>query len=102
MPGHPVVIYEAWPEPGGVLLYGIPTFKQNKAAITRKFDELRALGVEIRCGVEVGRDISWEQLQAEHDALFLGFGAPVGARLGIADEDAPGVYQATPFLVRAN
>jgi glutamate synthase (NADPH) small chain len=100
--GHHVVIYEAWPEPGGILLYGIPTFKQNKAAVARKFDDLRALGVEVRCGVEVGRDLPWEQLHAEHDAVFLGFGAPLGSRLGIPHEDAPGVHLATPFLVRAN
>jgi glutamate synthase (NADPH/NADH) small chain len=100
--GHHVVIYEAWPEPGGVLLYGIPTFKQNKPAVARKFDDLRALGVEVRCGVDVGRDVSWEQLESEHDAIFLGFGAPVGSHLGIPHEDAPGVHLATPFLVRAN
>ncbi|MDA0364578.1 MAG: NAD(P)-dependent oxidoreductase [Chloroflexi bacterium] len=100
--GHAVVMFEAWPEPGGVLLYGIPTFKQNKPAITRKFEELAALGVEVRCGVEVGRDLTWEALHAEYDAVFLGFGAPVGAALGIPNEDAPGVHLATPFLVRAN
>lgn len=100
--GHAVVMFEAWPEPGGVLLYGIPTFKQNKPAITRKFEELAALGMELRCGVEVGKDLSWEDLESEFDAVFLGFGAPVGAALGIAHEDAPGVHLATPFLVRAN
>ncbi len=100
--GHQVVIYESWPEPGGVLLYGIPTFKQNKAAVARKFDDLRALGVEVRCGVEVGKDVSWDDLDAQHDAIFLGFGAPVGSRLGIPGEDAVGVHLATPFLVRAN
>lgn len=100
--GHAIVMFEAWPEPGGVLLYGIPTFKQNKPAVERKFAELEALGVELRCGVEVGRDIAWDALLAEFDAVFLGFGAPVGATLGIPNEDVPGVHLATPFLVRAN
>ena len=100
--GHAIVMFEAWPEPGGVLLYGIPTFKQNKPAVTRKFDELAALGVELRCGVEVGRDVSFEELRSGFDAVFLGFGAPVGAALGIPNEGAPGMHLATPFLVRAN
>src|SRR5262249_13696237 len=45
--GHKVVIYDAWPRPGGLLRYGIPTFKQNKAAVDRKFDDLAKLGVEV-------------------------------------------------------
>lgn len=100
--GHGVVMYEAWPEPGGVLRYGIPTFKQNKAAVDRKFQDLEALGVEVRCNVTVGRDLSWEDLRAGADAVFVGIGASEGARLGIPNEDAPGVISATEFLVRTN
>ena len=100
--GHDVVIFEAWPEPGGVLLYGIPNFKLNKPAVERKFEELAALGVELRGSVEVGKDIAWSELRASFDAVFLGFGASEGALPGIPHEDAPGVYLATPFLVRAN
>jgi glutamate synthase (NADPH/NADH) small chain len=100
--GHAVTIYEAWPEPGGVLLYGIPTFKQNKAAVARKFDELRAMGVEIVTSTQAGRDLPWERLRAEFDSIFLGFGASSGSRLGVDGEDARGVYQASDLLVRAN
>ena len=100
--GHRVVIYEAWSEPGGLLLYGIPTFKQNKPAVTRKFEELAALGVELVTNTRVGEDVSMSQLEQDHDAVFLGFGAPVGAELKIGHEDAAGVYQATEFLVRTN
>ncbi len=100
--GHAVVIFEAWPEPGGVLLYGIPDFKLNKPAVARKFDELRRLGVEVRTNTRIGTDLPFEQLRSEFDAVFLGYGASEGSRLGIPGEDAPGVYQATEFLVRAN
>ena len=100
--GHRVVLYEAWPEPGGVLLYGIPTFKQNKAAVARAFEELVALGVEVVTNTRIGHDVPFEQIEQEHDAVFLGYGAMVGARLDIPRVDAPGVYAATDFLVRAN
>ncbi|MSP22263.1 MAG: NAD(P)-dependent oxidoreductase [Dehalococcoidia bacterium] len=100
--GHAVTIIEAWPEPGGVLLYGIPDFKLNKPAVARTFDHLRALGIEVRCGVRVGVDLPFEQLRADFDAVFLGYGASEGSRLGIQGEDAPGVLKATEFLVRAN
>ncbi|MPZ98172.1 MAG: NAD(P)-binding protein [Dehalococcoidia bacterium] len=100
--GHGVVMFEAWPEPGGVLLYGIPDFKQNKPAVARKFDDLRYLGVELRTSVRIGEDLEWTALRDEFDAVFLGFGASEGATLGIPNEDAAGVYSATPFLVRAN
>jgi glutamate synthase (NADPH/NADH) small chain len=100
--GHHVTMYEAWPRPGGVLRYGIPTFKQNKAAVDRKFAELEALGVEVMTGIHVGRDLSWDDLRAGVEAVFLGIGAPVGARLGVPHEEAPGVISATEFLVRTN
>lgn len=100
--GHAVVMYEAWPEPGGVLRYGIPDFKQNKAAVDRKFKDLRALGIEVITGMRVGTQISWATVRAGVDAVFLGIGASEGSRLGIPGEDGPGVITATDFLVRAN
>jgi glutamate synthase (NADPH/NADH) small chain len=100
--GHRVVIYEAWPQPGGLLRYGIPDFKQNKPAVDRKFRDLAALGVELRTNTRVGADVSLDELATEHDAVFLAFGATQDAALGIPNEDATGVYRATEFLVRGN
>ncbi|MEX2446600.1 MAG: NAD(P)-dependent oxidoreductase [Dehalococcoidia bacterium] len=100
--GHGIVMFESWPKPGGVLLYGIPTFKQNKDAVDRTFADLEALGVEVRCGVRVGEDLPWDTLRAEFDAVFLGIGAQMGARLDIPGEDAREVLTATDFLVRSN
>lgn len=100
--GHRVVMYEAWPRPGGLLLYGIPNFKLNKPAVARKFEDLSHLGVEVVADTRIGEELSIEQLANEFDAVFLAFGAPEGARLGIPNEDATGVHEATEFLVRAN
>jgi glutamate synthase (NADPH/NADH) small chain len=100
--GHRIVLYDAWPKPGGLLRYGIPNFKQNKPAVDRKFADLAAMGVEIVPNTYVGRDIALDALASEFDAVFLAFGAPQDASLGIPNEDAEGVLQATEFLVRGN
>ena len=100
--GHGVVIFEAWPTAGGVLRYGIPTFKLNKPAVDRKFRDLEALGVEVRTNTRVGEDVDWAQLTGEFDAIFVGIGAQTGTRLGIPGEDAAQVLTATNFLVRTN
>lgn len=100
--GHRVVIYDAWPRAGGLLRYGIPSFKLNKPAVARKFDDLAAMGVEFVPETFVGRDITLDTLAGEFDAVFLAFGAPQDAKLGIPNEDAPGVHRATEFLVRGN
>ncbi len=100
--GYRIVMFDAWPEPGGILLYGIPNFKQNKPAVERKFRELAELGIEVVTGTHIGLDIPFEWLARDFDAVFLATGAPVGARLRVPNEDAPGVFEATEFLVRAN
>ena len=100
--GHHVVIYEAWPEPGGILLYGIPDFKLNKPAVERKYEELAQLGVQVVTSTRIGEDIAFEELRRDFDAVFLGYGASEGSLLGLEHEDAPGVFSATEFLVRAN
>ncbi|MDA0302303.1 MAG: NAD(P)-dependent oxidoreductase, partial [Chloroflexi bacterium] len=100
--GHAVVIFEAWPSTGGVLRYGIPTFKLNKPSVDRKFQELEALGVQVKTSTRVGEDVDWATLTAEFDAVFVGIGAQTGTRLGIPGEDAPQVLTATNFLIRTN
>ena len=100
--GHDCVLYDAWPEPGGILLYGIPNFKLAKQIVEEKIAALRALGVVFVCNTFIGRDIGFEELRRSYDVVFLGTGAGVGGTLGIAGEDLEGVYAATEFLVRAN
>jgi len=102
--GHEVVVYEAWPEPGGLLMYGVPDFKLDRAIIRWKADWLARLGVTFRCGTKVGADVSLDDLvmQERFDAIFLGAGALIEASMGIPGEDLLGVYLAIDFLVRHN
>lgn len=100
--GHRVIVYEAWPRPGGILLYGIPNFKLDKAITEQKIAFLEELGVEFVCNTRVGQDVTIDELLEQHDALFLGHGASIGASAGLPGEDLPGVYWATDFLVRGN
>ncbi|MSQ09618.1 MAG: NAD(P)-dependent oxidoreductase [Dehalococcoidia bacterium] len=100
--GHRVIVYEAWPKPGGILLYGIPNFKLDKSVAEAKIAYLEELGVEFVCNTRFGVDISLAALQEEHDAVFLGHGASIGASAGLQGEDLAGIYAATDFLVRGN
>jgi glutamate synthase (NADPH/NADH) small chain len=102
--GHAVTVFESWPVPGGVLLYGIPNFKMRKEILQDKLDYLKRMGIEFVCNTVVGRDITVDGLMREqgYHAVFLGTGAPVGGRMKIPGEDLKNVYQATEFLVRGN
>jgi len=101
--GHRVTVYESWPVPGGVLLYGIPNFKMRKEILDYKIEWLEQLGVDFRCNTRVGEDVTVDSLFEEGvDAVFLGTGAPVGGQMRIDGEELAGVYQATEFLVRGN
>jgi len=100
--GHTTVVFEHHPHPGGMMLYGIPRFKLGLEIVEAKLVWLEALGVEIRCNVSVGRDISLPQLLAEYDAVFLGAGAQEQYRADLPGETLEGVTDATQFLCRAN
>ena len=101
--GHGSTVFEYWPEPGGVLVYGIPNFKMRKQIVDDYITHLEALGIEFRCNTYVGKDITVdEMLDGEYDAVFLGTGAGVGNELGIEGEDFEGVHRATDYLVRGN
>jgi glutamate synthase (NADPH/NADH) small chain len=101
--GHACTVYEAWPEPGGVLVYGIPNFKMRKEIVDEYLEYLQKLGVEFVCNTWVGREFTVDDMLAQgFDAVFLGTGAGVGNRLEIPGEHLRGVYEATDFLVRGN
>ena len=101
--GHSVVVYEAWPLPGGLLRYGIPRFKMRKAIVDEKIAYLEKLGVRIICNTTVGDNVTVDDLfAAGFDAVFLGHGAAQPVKMGIPGEDLKGMYQATDFLVRCN
>jgi len=101
--GHRITLFDSWPEPGGVLLYGIPNFKMRKEILQDYLEYLWQLGIEFVGSTFVGRDITIDQLfEQGYQAVFLGFGASQGNRLDIPGSDLPGVIMATEFLVRGN
>jgi glutamate synthase (NADPH/NADH) small chain len=100
--GHAVTVYEEWPKPGGLLHYGIPSFKLDKNIVQAKIAYLESIGVKFICNTRVGRDVQVDDLLRQYEAVFLGIGAPVGHRITLPGEDLRGVYQATEFLVRGN
>lgn len=100
--GHEVTIFEAWPEPGGVLIYGIPSFKLEKHVVMYKTDDLQNAGVHFVTNTKVGVDVSLDELRANYDAVFLGTGAGIEATMDIPGEKLLGIYRSTDFLVRGN
>jgi glutamate synthase (NADPH/NADH) small chain len=100
--GHRVTVYEAWPVPGGVLIYGIPNFKLDKSVVAAKIQDLEDAGVRFITNTRIGEAITVDELMQQYDAVFLGTGAGVEASMDIPGEDLEGVYSATDFLVRAN
>jgi glutamate synthase (NADPH/NADH) small chain len=102
--GHGVTIFEAWPRPGGLLIYGIPGFKLNKEIVWAHLRFLEELGVEFVCNTRIGKDLTVDQLLRERgfDAVFLGHGASATNRMKIPGEELTNVYNATEYLVRGN
>jgi heterodisulfide reductase subunit A-like polyferredoxin len=100
--GHQVTIFEAQPEPGGMLRYAIPEYRLPKDILAKEIDYIRRLGVEIRTGVKVGKDISIKDLKKDHHAVFIGVGAPGGMPLTMEGADLPGITDGIEFLKRVN
>ena len=101
--GYPVTVYEKEQMLGGMLTMGIPSFRLDKAVVNAEIDILRELGVQFKTGVEVGKDVTLEQLRAEgFKAFYLGIGASKGSSLNCPGEELPGVYTGIDFLRRVN
>ena len=96
--GYQVTIFEKSKLPGGLNTYGIAYYKLKPQLSLNEAELVKDLGVEIRCGVEVGRDISGEELQRDFDAVFLGLGLGDGNRLGIDGENLPECLDALDFI----
>ena len=100
--GHDVVVFERADAIGGLLRYGIPEFKMEKRRLDRRLEQMRAEGAEFRAGVNVGVDITAEQLRSEYDAVVLAGGATAWRDLPAPGREATGVYQAMEYLPLAN
>jgi len=100
--GYAVTVFESQLLPGGLLLFGIPAFKLDKAVVERRVNILKRQGVEFKVGVTVGKDIGLDALLAKHQAVFLGIGALKSKALDVPGADLKGVYQGLPFLAQKN
>ena len=101
--GYPVTVFEKESRPGGMLLNGIPSFRLEKDVLNAEIDVIREMGVEIRCGVEVGKDITLDELRAEgYKAFYIAIGAQGGRMTGVPGEDAEGVQTGVEFLKKVN
>jgi glutamate synthase (NADPH/NADH) small chain len=98
--GHQAVIFERGALPGGLNTTGVAPYKLHTEDSLREVDYVRSLGVELRTGVEVGRDVSPASLLGDWDAVFLGLGLGEDSRLGVPGEEGPGVVGATAFIAR--
>ncbi len=93
------VVFDRHPEIGGLLTFGIPSFKLEKEVMQKRREIFTEMGVEFKLNVEVGKDISMDEILNEYDAVFLGVGTYQSMRAGLENEDAPGVHDALPFLI---
>jgi glutamate synthase (NADPH/NADH) small chain len=100
--GHTVAVFERDDRIGGLLRYGIPDFKLEKAVVDARLKQLEAEGTKFRPGVEIGRDISWSDLRARYDAVVVATGATVPRDLPIPGRDAGGIHFAMDYLVQSN
>ena len=100
--GHTVVVYEKGEKVGGLLRYGIPEFKMEKAILDRRINQMQLEGTRFRSGVNVGVDISAAELRAKYDAIVLAVGATQWRELDIPGRSLNGVYQAMEYLPWGN
>ncbi|MCW0214672.1 MAG: glutamate synthase subunit beta [Pseudonocardia sp.] len=100
--GHDVVVFERADRIGGLLRYGIPEFKMEKSRLDRRLAQMQAEGTHFRASVDVGTDVTAEQLREEYDAVVLAAGATAWRDIPVPGRDLEGIYQAMEFLPWAN
>ena len=101
--GYPVTVFEKEERPGGMLMNGIPSFRLEKDVIEAEIDVLKQMGVEFRCGVEIGKDITIQDLRHEgYKAFYVAIGAQGGRLAGVNGEEAEGVMTGVDFLRQVN
>lgn len=100
--GYRVTVYERNAKPGGMLQYGIPEYRLPERILAAEIQKILALGMELKLGTGIGREVSVRALKAQHDILFLGIGALRARMLGIPGEDGGSVWTGTEYLARVN
>ncbi|MDL2194133.1 FAD-dependent oxidoreductase [Shewanella algae] len=97
--GVKAVVFDKYPQIGGLLTYGIPAFKLDKSVMATRRSVMEGMGIEFHLGVTVGQDIPFAELLADFDAVFLGMGTYNAMQAGLPGEEAEGVIQALPYLI---
>ena len=101
--GYPVTVFEKNPVPGGMLTLGIPNFRLEKDVVNAEIEVLREMGIEFKCGVEVGKDVTLDELRAQgYKGFFLGIGAQKSSALRIPGEELEGVFGGVEFMREVN
>ncbi len=101
--GYPVTVFEKEKRPGGMMMNGIPSFRLEKDVLQKEIEIIEAMGAEIRCGVEVGRDVTLDELRKRgYKAFYVAIGLQGGRLAGVPGEDAEGVRSGIDFLRRTN
>ena len=100
--GYHSVVFEAMPEPGGMFRYGIPEYRLPTKTLMHEINWILSHGVELRCDTRIGKDITFEDLQRDYAAVFIGVGAWTGMKLGISGEEMEGVVDGVRFLRDVN
>lgn len=102
--GYKVTVFDALPEPGGMLAAGIPEYRLPRDVLSHEIEYITALGVELKMNTPIGRDggPTLDDLRRDYQAVFMGIGAHGSSRLDVPGEDLPGVFQAVPFLRHLN
>lgn len=97
--GVKAVVFDRYPEIGGLLTFGIPEFKLEKQVMVRRREVFEGMGIEFRLNTEIGTDVQISELMEQYDAVFMGMGTYTAMKGNFPGEDLPGVYPALPYLV---
>jgi NADPH-dependent glutamate synthase beta subunit-like oxidoreductase len=96
--GYRVTVFESLPEAGGMLRYGIPDYRLPREVLAAEVKRIEALGVEFRCGTTVGKEVAFDAVHGDFDAIFIAIGAHAGKQIRVEGEEGPSVYTGTGFL----
>jgi NADPH-dependent glutamate synthase beta subunit-like oxidoreductase len=100
--GYQVTIFETYEKPGGMLRYGIPTYRLPEAVLDGEIRKILDLGITLKCNTRVGDEISFEEVREKFDAIYVAVGAHKGTSMGVPGEDSANIHTAASFLNRVN
>jgi NADH-quinone oxidoreductase subunit F len=100
--GYAITVFEEFPEPGGMLRWGIPEYRLPRNILTREIQDILDMGIELKHNTRVGRDISWSEIKEGFDAIYVAIGAQRSMQTGMDGEDLEGVWGAIEFLRELN